>query len=99
MTQLERLKVRIPEEDDNSLLEELLENAKEIIFAHRFPYLDWPDDVENRYKGLQISIAEELYSKIGASGELVHTENGVTRHWGSESVSKELLMKIIPKCG
>lgn len=113
MTQLERLKRRIPDEPDDGILEEMLESAKNVILTRRFPYGDWPtifveDEngkpeevtvVEPRYQDLQIRIAEDMYNRIGASGQLSHSENGISRSWGSEWVSEELLQEIVPYVG
>lgn len=110
MTQLQRIKRRIPTEPDEGLLEEMLESAKNVILGRRFPYGDWPtifvedDDgnpvevtiVEPRYQDLQIRIAEDMYNRIGASGQLSHSENGISRSWGSEWVSEQLLQEIVP---
>lgn len=113
MTQLERLKKRIPEEPDDWLLEEMLESAKNIILNLRFPYGEWQTKVvengmgqmeevtvlEPRYLDLQIRIAEDMYNRIGASGQMSHSENGISRSWGSEWVSEQLLQEITPMCG
>lgn len=99
MTNLERLMVRIPEEKNIEILEEMLESAKDIILSLRFPFGGTPDEVEPQYRGLQIQIAEDLYNRIGASGQLSHSENSINRSWGSEWVSSSLLMQIVPKCG
>lgn len=113
MTQLERLKKRIPEEPDDGLLEEMLESAKNTILNLRFPYTEWPTKtvtdemgqlekvtiVEPRYMDLQIRIAEDMYNRIGASGQISHSENGISRSWGSEWVSADLLQEITPYVG
>ncbi len=96
MTQLERLKLRIPEEPDDSVLEERLETAKEIIMSLRYPDGAWPDELEKQHLGLQIEIAEDTYNRKGASGQIGHTENAVSRQWGSEWVSAQLLSRIVP---
>ena len=80
MSQIERLKARLEGEDfTDALLDELLETAKDIIFEHRFPYSEYPTEVETRYLGLQVQIAVELFNKLGGEGQLGHTENGITR--------------------
>ncbi len=98
MTTLERLKNRIPEEKDEKVLEEMLESAREIILSHRFPFGDWPDTFPARYEGLSVRIAEDMYNRIGASGQLSHSENSISRSWGSEWVSDQLLAEIVPMC-
>ncbi len=99
MTQLERLKIRIPENTNELELEDLLESAKAVILSRRFPFGEVPSDIEERYKDLQIRIAVEMYNKLGAEGEIAHSENGISRTYSSASVSEELLREIMPKAG
>lgn len=99
MTALERLQTRIPEETNEYILEEMIESAKDIILSLRFPFDSQREEVEPQYIGLQVQIAEDLYNRLGASGQLQHSENSISRIWGSEWVSRDLLMQIVPKCG
>ena len=99
MTQLERLRIRIPENNNDTELEELLESAKAVILSRRYPFGEPPEEIENRYKDLQIRIAVEMYNKIGVEGQLSHSENGVSRGYASASVSEDLLREITPKAG
>ena len=99
MTQLERLKIRITEVDDDNMLEDILESAKAVILSRRFPFGEQPTEIEDRYKDLQIRIAVEMFNKQGAEGETSHSENGVSRTYSSASVSEELLREITPKAG
>ena len=99
MTPLERLKIRITENVPDAELEDILESAKAVILSRRFPFGDHPDEVENRYKDLQIRIAVEMFNKRGAEGEMAHSENGVSRTYSSAGVSEELLREITPKGG
>lgn len=97
MPQIDRLKARLEGEDfSDALLKELLETAKDIIFEVRFPYSDFPYELEARYLGLQIQIAVELFNKLGAEGQQAHTENGISRTWSSADVSNDLLTRITP---
>ena len=99
MTQLERLKIRITENVTDEELEDILESAKAVILSRRLPFGEWPEEIEPRYKDLQIRIAVEMYSKQGAEGQLSHSENGISRTYSSASVSEELLREITPKAG
>ena len=99
MTQLERLKIRITEKVTDTELEDILESAKAVILSRRFPFNEWPDEIEDRYKDLQIRIAVEMFSKRGAEGETSHSENGVSRSYASAGVSEDLLCEITPKAG
>lgn len=98
MTAIERLKIRTNEKDTR-ILYEMLESAESIIVSRRFPFGGENAVYESRYDDLKIRIAEDMYNRIGASGQLTHSENGIDRTWGSEWVSEQLLNEIIPKVG
>ncbi len=99
MTPLERLKLRIPENDNELELVDVLESAKAIILSRRYPFGEQPDVLEKKYEDLQVRIAVELYNKRGVEGQTSHSENGVSRSYASASVSEELLREITPKAG
>ena len=99
MTQLERLKLRIPENNNELELEDVLESAKAVILSRRYPFGEQPLEIEDRYKDLQIRIAIEMYNKRGVEGQTAHSENGVSRTYSSANVSEELLREITPKAG
>jgi len=95
---LKRLKLRTGETDEN-LLNDLMETARNAILSRRFPYGDWPEEVEPRYEDLQLRIALDLYNKQGAEGEKVHNENGISRTFESSWVSAQLLSEVTPYAG
>ena len=99
MTQLERLKIRITEKVDDRELEDILESAKAVIMSRRFPFSEHPEELEAKYKDLQIRIATEMFNKRGAEGETSHSENGISRSYASANVSEDLLREITPKAG
>jgi hypothetical protein len=99
VTQLERLKIRIPENNNDLELEDVLESAKAVILSRRYPYGEQPLEIEEKYKDLQIRIAVEMYNKRGVEGQTSHSENGVSRSYSSANVSEELLREITPKAG
>lgn len=98
MTILERLKMRTGE-DDEQLLSDCLDSARNAILARRFPYKEWPNDVPNQYVDLQFRIAMDLYNKIGAEGQISHSENGVSRSFESSWISEQLLREVVPIVG
>ena len=98
MDALERLKLRT-EEPDEFLLFDCLESAKAAILARRYPYGEYPTELPARYADLQYRVALDLYNKIGAEGQTAHSENGISRSWGSEWVSDELLREVVPLVG
>lgn len=95
MDNLARLKLRTGEADE-SILEDCLESAKSAILARRYPYGEWPDELESRYLDLQFRCALAIYNKQGGEFETAHTENGVSRSFGSEGIPQELLMEVTP---
>ncbi len=99
MTPLERLKLRIPENDNELELVDVLESAKAVILSRRYPFGEHPDEIEKKYEDLQVRIAVELYNKRGVEGQTSHSENGVSRSYASASVSEDLLREITPKAG
>ena len=48
MTQTEKLKIRLPEISDAEA-ESYLDTAKAAIMARRYPFEDFPDELESRY--------------------------------------------------
>jgi hypothetical protein len=99
MTPLERMKLRIPENDNELWLVDALDSAKAVILSRRYPFGEQPDEIEKKYEDLQVRIAIELYNKRGIEGQTSHSENGVSRSYASASVSEELLREITPKAG
>lgn len=95
---LERLKLRT-DETDEGLLSDLLESAKSAIMSRRFPYGQWPQEIEPQYVDLQLRIAIDIYNKAGAEGQLSHSENGIGRTYESSWISEQLLNEIVPYCG
>jgi len=89
-----------PDSADERLLLELLEQAGAIVLNRRFPF-GYPDgaEVPSQYDRIHVSIAVELYSKMGAEGETSHSENGISRSYEAGDVSPSLLKRITPMCG
>lgn len=98
MPNLERLKLRTGE-TDKQLLSDCLDSARNAILARRFPYQEWPKDVPTQYVDLQFRIALDLYNKIGAEGQVGHSENGVSRSFESSWISNQLLREVTPLVG
>lgn len=98
MSNLERLKMRTGETDEQ-LLSDCLDSARAAILARRFPFRDWPDEIPSQYVDLQYRVALDLYNKLGAEGQLGHSENGVSRTFESSWISEQLLSEVIPLVG
>lgn len=77
-----------------------LSMAKDVVIHRRYPFLESYDGLEvpAQYETIQIRIANELFSKAGAEGEIKHDENGIKREYEKSGVSQSLLNEISP-CG
>ena len=96
-----RLAVLIsPDTADNELLLALIETAEGIVLSRRYPF-GYPEDtkIEARFEHIQIQIALELFSKMGAEGQTGHSENGISRSYEAADISPSLLKRITPICG
>lgn len=98
---LERLAVLIsPDTANSDLLSYLLEQSEGIILNRRYPF-GAPEGVtlSPSQQMIQLRVAVELFSKMGAEGQTAHDENGIKRTWEAADVSPSLLRQIIPVCG
>jgi hypothetical protein len=89
-----------PDTADTELSLYLLEQAEGIIMNRRYPF-GAPEGAEfpSRYDHIQLQIAVELYSKMGAEGQVGHKENGIDRTFEAADVSPSLLSRIVPLVG
>lgn len=94
MTQLERLKVWIPDEQNEDLLSELLLRAEDAIKRKRRTPVN--SSMEKQYETLQLEIAQFLYNKMGAEGEKLHNENGVSRTYENAHIPDSMLDSVVP---
>ena len=104
MTENEKL-VRLealisPDTASTDLLQTLLEQAEGIVLNRRYPFGS-PEGamVPVAYEHIQLQIAVELFTKMGAEGQTAHKENGVDRTYEAADVSPSLLRRIIPVAG
>ena len=98
---LEKLKLLIsPDTANDNLLSSLLEGAEGVVLNRRYPF-GFPEgtEVPKKFENVQLRIAVEMFSKMGAEGQTDHSENGISRKWESGDVSRSLLRQITPLCG
>lgn len=98
---ISRLAVLIsPDTTTNELLLVLIEQAEGIVLNQRYPF-GAPEGatVPTAYEHIQIQIALELFSKMGAEGQTSHNENGINRTYEAADISPSLLRRICPVCG
>lgn len=89
-----------PDVAEETLLDALLLQAEGILLNRRYPFGS-PEGatVPKQYEHIQLQIAVELFSKMGAEGQTAHNENGINRTYEAADVSPSLLKRIVPICG
>ena len=89
-----------PDTASPDLLLYLIEQSEGIVLNRRYPF-GVPEGmvVPSQYEQIQLRVAVELFSKMGADGQVSHSENGISRIYEAGDVSPSLLRKIVPVCG
>ena len=83
--------------DEDSLLTTYLSVAASVILERLYPLGNYENEtVPLRYAVKQCEIAQYLYNKQGAEGEISHDENGIRRTYENGSVPESLLKGIVP---
>ena len=85
----------------DGLAEPYLGIAKSAVVSRLYPYRPeaaW-SDVPERHHGRTCEIAAYLINRRGAEGEVSHSENGVSRRYGSASIPAALMDGITPFAG
>lgn len=101
MTNMERLKVRIPEADEADL-EDVLESAKDVILSRCFVSPSHASE-EDKAKALTehnekiLDAAVVIYNMRGIEGQTSHSENGIARSFEDCAGMKSILQKIVPR--
>ena len=102
MTQTEKLqllKAMVGESDTEEVLLAYLNIAGNKIINRAYPYDNEVTEVPSRYDFLQCEIAAYLLNKRGAEGQTSHSENGISRSYGSADVPEALLGAVTPNVG
>ena len=100
-SKIERLRALIsPDTAPDELLLYLLEQSEGICLNCRYPF-GAPEGatLSPLHEQIQLRVAVELFTKMGAEGQTMHIENGVSRTWEAADVSPSLLKNIVPACG
>ena len=87
-------------EDEDNLLAMLLDFAADKILSTKYPFgYAEGTEVPSQYQTLQMRIAAQMFSRIGAFGETEHQENGIYRYWTDDDVAKAMLAEVVPSVG
>lgn len=86
-------------ETDENVLSTFLTLAKNVVLAKAYPYGDGTEEMPLKYDTVQVEIAAYMLNKRGAEGEIVHLENGISRHYEDGDIPPTLLRRITPMVG
>ena len=90
---IDAIQTMLGEDVEDNVLEIYLNQAKQKILNHRFPYGTTLNDVEPRYESDLLELAIVLFNERGVEGQETHNENGVNRKYRSE----QQILKSIPR--
>ena len=98
---IDELRTATESEEEEKVLRSYLFKAKQKILNRLYPYEEdaAERDVPLRWHSKQVEIATYLMNKRGAEGELVHSENGVSRTYSLGDIPYEMIADITPLCG
>lgn len=102
MSNIERLKARIPEATEAELTD-VLESAKDVILSRAFVSVEHTSD-EDKTAALALhnekvlNAATIIYNMRGVEGQRSHSENGVSRSYEEDAGLRSILAQIIPRC-
>ena len=108
MAQLEKLKLRIPYDEDifqsitiyRQVLQDLLEDSKNMCLSILYPYEDTSTmDLPSRYENWQLRACVELFNMADRQGIINYAENGIS--WGrkSDGLSVSLMNELTSRVG
>lgn len=102
MTEIERLKARIPEATEAEL-NDVLESAKDVILSRAFVSVENTSDEDKTtalavHKEKVLNAAVVIYNMRGVEGQTSHSENGVSRSYADAAGLKPILEQIVPRC-
>lgn len=88
---------RMTGEANADVLSTYLSLARGVVLSHAYPFESVDlEELPPRYDGIHIEIAAYMLNKRGAEGEVVHSENGVSRTYEDGDIPPTLLRRITP---
>lgn len=91
--------MHMTDETNGDVLSMYLDLARNTVLQKAFPYGTGEETMPSKYDAVHVEIAAYMLNKRGAEGEVVHLENGVSRHYEDGAVPPSLLRRIVPYVG
>jgi len=90
----------VPESSDATLIGVYLTKAENAILNRMYPFGNWASTITipPQYEYLQCELASRYILRRGAEGETSHSENGISRSYGSTN-DEDLLKEIMQVVG
>ena len=85
--------------ESDDLLRTYLKIAEGKMLNRLFPYGDENQTLPAKYDGLHCEIVAYMINKRGAEGQTSHSENGISRSYGSADIPAEMLSQLVPHVG
>lgn len=107
-TQLDKLKVRIPYDEDEfsdnesyeAYLNSLLEDTEDIALNHLYPFLTEFPELPTKYYGWQIRACVELNDTYGFNGFKKYSENGLSFEKATDGMlAVSIINELVPYAG
>ena len=97
MSQIDDVKALTGETNEN-LIAVYLKQAGDAILnrLYQFDMDNREESVPVRYESLQTRIAVYFINKMGAEGQLIHSENGIYRSFESADVPESMMKFVTP---
>lgn len=94
------LQALIGEEVSAELASLYINRAKATIMLRRRPFAEYDATLwESRYDQLAVKLADFMWKKRGAEGQIRHNENGIEREWQRGDVPWDMLSDVKPLAG
>lgn len=99
-TMIKKVKVLCPKASEDTI-SVYLEMSVQAILNRLYPFIEAEeyyevDGLPKKYEQLAIRICVYLIRKVGAEGQLSHTENGVHRTYESADIPQSMLNEVVP---
>jgi hypothetical protein len=91
-----KLRLGIAGAEQDALIDDILESASAVYLSAKYPFTNAPAVLDRIADDWILRAGIEMYAKIGAEGQLSHSENGISRSYESALVSKTLMREITP---
>lgn len=92
------IRAQVDTDITDATIDAYLAIAGDRVLLRLYPYGATVTTVPTMYEYLQCVLAARMINRIGAEGEISHSENGISRTWDSAS-DEDVLSQIISNVG